>query len=163
MEKIKEQIKKLGQSKILLKLLYILGILIIAKIIFFAGIVVGFHKASYGNAWGEHYNENFGMGNRDGAFGMMDRINMMDRFPNAHGATGKIIKIEAPKIIVQDNDHTEKIVLIQSNTEIERGRFEIKVEDLKVDDFIVVLGTPDDTGVIDAKLIRVIPSPEFLK
>jgi hypothetical protein len=36
-------------------------------------------------------------------------------------------------------------------------------EDLALDDFVVVIGVPNDKGVIEAKLIRVIPKPEFLK
>ena len=163
MDKISEQIKKVGKSKILVKILYVLAVLIIAKLVFFAGIMVGFHKASFGRAWGEHYNENFGIGRKN--LGMMNfgNIGMMDYFPNAHGAIGEIIKMELPNIIVQDKDNTEKVIAINVNTKIQKARTSITINDLKIADFIVTIGTPNEKGVIEAKLIRVISSPQFLK
>ena len=165
---IKEDIKKVLESKIAIKVLYGIGVVIIAMLIFKAGIIIGFQKASFGKAWGEHYNENFGMGhhierNIGPVGGMMDKVGMMDYFPNAHGATGRIIKIESPNIIVQDKTNTEKVIAVNTGTTIEIGREEMKIADLKIDDFIVVVGTPNEQGQIEAKLIRVIPAPQFLK
>jgi hypothetical protein len=170
MEKFKEEIKKvslvISESKTLVKVLYILVFLIIAKTIFFAGMMVGFHKASFGHDWGENYNENFIRGRGfpgPNGLGMMDSFGMMNSFPNAHGATGKIIKIELPNIIVEGKDDTEKVVSLDSDTKIQNGRDVVAEEDLALDDFVVVIGVPNDKGVIEAKLIRVIPKPEFLK
>ena len=162
MKKIYEDIKKVFESRVSFRILCGIGIVIVALLIFSAGVTVGFHKASFGRAWGENYNENFGMGHYNGDLGGIGRIGMMDNFPNAHGATGKIIKMELPNIIVQDKDNTEKAILINTDTKIQKGRQSITTNDLKVDDFIVVIGSPNDKGVIEAKFIRVIPSPEFL-
>lgn len=153
---------KMLESKVLVRILYIIGIVIIATLIFSAGVTVGFHKASFGRAWGEHYNENFGMGHRNSRIMGIDKDGVMDYFPNAHGATGKIIKIELPSIIVEDKDNTEKVILIKEDTKIQKTREEIARTDLKLDDFVIIIGTPDAQGQIEAKFIRVLPSPEFL-
>lgn len=155
MKKIHEKILKIFESKILVRILYIAGIAIVLILIFSAGFSVGFHKASFGRAWGENYEKNFGMMPEHPEFGK-------DNFPNAHGAVGKIIKIELPTIIVQDKDQTEKVVLINENTKIQKMRQPVEQKDLKVDDFAVIIGSPNDKGQIEAKFIRIMPSPNFL-
>ncbi len=155
MKKIYEDIKRVLGSKISTGILAGIGIIVVIMLIFSAGIVVGFHKASFGRAWGENYERNFGMRPDRPMFGG-------DNFPNAHGTTGKIIKIELPTIIVQDKDNTEKVVLIKDDTQIQKIKENIATNDLKIDDFIVVIGTPNKQGQIEAKLIRVMPSPELI-
>jgi hypothetical protein len=81
-----------------------------------------------------------------------------DNFPNAHGAIGKIIKKELPTIIVQDKDNTEKVVLIKADTQIQKIKEKATQADLKIDDFIVVIGTPNEQGQIEAKFIRIMPA-----
>ncbi|MEI7709710.1 MAG: hypothetical protein WCI76_03270 [bacterium] len=160
-------IKKIFDSKTTIKILYALVGIVIAMLIFHAGVIVGFNKASYGHAWGQHYSENFGIGNmRDNdtsAKNMMNEVGMMNLFPNAHGAIGKIIKIQLPNIIVEDDDNTERVVYVDTSTKIEKGRVAIATKDLNLADFVVVIGAPNEKGVIEAKLIRVIPAPEFLQ
>lgn len=147
------------ESKNFKRFFYILGSLIILLCVFLAGISVGFHKANFGKAWGDNYERNFGM-MRGGM--MRDFGGPQGNFPNAHGAVGKIIKIELPTIIVQDRDNTEKVILIKDDTKIEQMRTELKQTDLKIDDFIVTIGSPNDKGQVEAKLIRIMPSPELL-
>ncbi len=161
MNKIYEDIKKVFESKTSFRILCVIGIVLVALLIFAAGVTVGFHKADFGRAWEENYDQNFGMGHRADA-GPVGQTGIMDYFPTAHGATGKIIKIELPNIIVQDKDNTEKTVSIGSDTTIQEGRTTAVATDLKVDDFVVSIGTPDNNGVIEAKFIRVIPAPESL-
>ena len=153
MQKIHKKILELLESKILVGILYGVGIVIVLILIFSAGISVGFHKASFGRAWGENYERNFGLmpPNHDLGFGE-------ENFPNANGAVGKIIKIELPTIIVADKDNTEKVVLIKDDTKIEKMKMEIKSSDLAIDDFVVVIGSPNDKGQIEAKFIRIMPA-----
>src|ERR1035437_8755098 len=122
MKKKYEDIKKIFESRTSFKILCGIGVVIIALLLFCAGIIVGFHKASFGHAWEENYEHNFGM-----------RPNppMFDNFPNASGAIGKIIKIELPTIIVEDKDNTEKVVLINDDTRIQKVKQEITTGDLK--------------------------------
>ena len=146
---------KVFESKILVGILYGIGIVIVLTLIFSMGVSVGFHKASFGRAWGDNYERNFGMMPGRSGFGK-------DNFPNTHGATGKIIKIELPTIIVQDKDNTEKIILIKDDTKIQKMMKDINMNELAVDDFIIVIGSPNDKGQIEAKLLRVMPAPELL-
>jgi len=155
MKKIYEDIKKVFESKIPTRILIGIGIVIVAMLIFSAGVSVGFHKASFGRAWGENYERNFGMRPERPIFGR-------DNFPNAHGAIGKIIKIELPTIIVQDKGNIEKVVLIKDDTKIQKMMTSITASDLAVNDYTVVIGSPNEQGQIEAKLIRIMPSPELL-
>jgi hypothetical protein len=150
MKKICEDIKKVFDSKVSFGILCGIGIVIVVLLSFSAGITVGFHKASFGRSWGENYERNFGMRPNRPMFGR-------DNFPNANGAIGKIIKIELPTIIVQDKDNTEKVILIKDGTQIQKMKESITTTDLKIDDFIVVIGTPNEQGQIEAKLIRIMP------
>jgi hypothetical protein len=145
-----ENIKKFFESKLLLRILCGIGILIIALIIFYAGVTVGIYKASFGRAWAENYERNFG-------FGPDHPLSGINNFPNANGAIGKIIKIELPTIIVQDKDNTEKVILTTDDTQIQKMKENIATSDLKISDFVVVIGTPNAQGQIEAKFIRVMP------
>lgn len=157
MKNIKESIKKVFESKKVFVVLSIFGVLVVASLIFQAGVFVGFHKASFGRDWGENYGRNFGMMRGERDFfkgGMMNPKN----FPNANGAVGKIIKVELPTVIVQDKDGTEKVVLIKDDTSIRSIKEDITKDKLKIDDFIVVIGSPNAQGQIEAKLIRLMPA-----
>jgi hypothetical protein len=153
MKKIHEKILRLFESKILVGILYGVGAVIVLILIFSAGVSIGFRKASFGRAWGENYEQNFGMMSPRRGFDFGT-----ENFPNANGAVGKVIKITLPTIIVQDKDNTEKVILIKDDTKIEKMRTEIKATDLAVDDFIVVIGSPNAEGQIEAKFIRVMPA-----
>lgn len=90
----------------------------------------------------------------------MPRKEMMGLgLPNPHGANGKIIKIELPIIIVADKDNTEKVVIIGDDTKIIKQKTEISSTELDLDDFVVIIGNPNDQGQIKAKLIRLLPYP----
>ena len=154
MKEIHGKLKKVFESKIFVGVLFGVGIVIVLGLVFSAGISVGFRKASFGRAWGDNYERNFGKMPMPPFSG--------DNFPNAHGATGKIIKIQLPTIIVQDQDNTEKVISTKDDTKIQKMRDEILSSDLKIDDFIVVIGSPNDAGQIEAKFIRIMPAPNFL-
>jgi len=152
MKKIHEHMVSFFESKVLVGILYGVGIIIVVASVFSAGISIGFHKASFGRAWGENYERNFGMMSRQGL------VPGGQHFPNANGAVGKIIKITLPTVIVQDRDNTEKVILIGSDTRIQEMHSTIKATDLSVGDFIVVIGSPNDQGQVAAKFIRVMPA-----
>lgn len=147
--------KKFFQSKKFKVILYGLGILIVALLIFQAGIWVGYRKAGFSYHAGENYFRTFG-GGRHGAFPM--GMHMKD-FPESHGAIGRVIKINLPTLVMEDRDQIEKVIAIGDDTIVTRLRENIKPADLKVDDIIVVIGSPDDNAQVAAKLIRVLPTP----
>lgn len=157
--KIKDVFKNMAESKSFFKIICVVGIVLVLFIVFRAGMVAGFHKASFGRDWDDNYARNFGsphrfpnmMGKGFGDFGNL---------PNAHGAIGKIIKVNPPTIIVLDeNDNTEKVVLLNDKTEIRMMHDILTIDKLKVDDHIAVIGNPDSSGQIEAKLIRFLPVP----
>ncbi|HUC88752.1 MAG TPA: hypothetical protein VMR49_01845 [Candidatus Paceibacterota bacterium] len=146
----------MSESKVFKIVIYSFGIAVAACLIFQAGVFVGFHRVSFGHDWENNYSMNFGTPYRNSLI----PIGNFGNLPNAHGAIGKIIKIELPTIIVMDDkDKTEKVILINDDTEIHNMRKDETANDLKVDDSVVVIGSPDSKGQIEAKLIRIIPSP----
>lgn len=141
------------QSKTLRNILYGLGALIAVLAIFNFGMFVGYKKASFSYGWSENYDQNFA-GPRKNIMGLEDRY-----FTNDHGVAGQIIKIANGSVVIQGQDNVEKLVLVKSDTSIMRFREAIKLSDLQVNDYIVVIGNPNSNGQIEAKLIRIMPNP----
>jgi len=136
---------------------FILGFcgLLIILLILGLGIFIGSTKARFSYRWAENYHKNFGgprQGFMGGAPGFPDRD-----FIEGHGAFGEIIKINDSDLVIKGKDEVERIITISNETTIKKARKNIKKEDLKVGDFITVIGSPDSQGRIAAKLIRVFP------
>jgi len=134
----------------------IIGILslIVLLFVFRVGMFIGSKRAEFAFKWGENYHRNFA-GPRGGFFeGFMGRD-----FIDAHGIFGQIIKIDGSELVIKDKDSVEKVVLVKNDTTIRRFRDDVKLSDLKVNDYIVIIGDPNDAGQIEAKLIRIMPSP----
>ncbi len=157
------------QSKTFKIVLGCLGGLIIVLLIFKLGMVVGFKKANFSYRWGENYHQNFA-GPRGGFFNRAIRDFSDQDFIGAHGVFGQIIKIDPIKnkisngvdgsiLVIKGQDNIEKVVLVKDNTVIDRFMETVKLSDLKVDDYIVVIGDPNESGQIEAKLIRIVPPP----
>ena len=143
-----------------------IGSIIIALIIFTAGVNVGFHKAKFSFKFGENYERNF-MGpfpdqgipmGPVGPMGMMrEKVRDFEGsdFRNPHGISGTIISISENSLVIKDKDNKENTVSVDDKTVIKLGRDTIKIGDLKNDEEIVVIGKPGDNGVVNADLIRV--------
>ena len=80
---------------------------------------------------------------------------------NGHGAVGAIqtIDLQNQTITLQLGDGTSQTVLVNKDTRIEKSGKRIELSDLKVDDRITVIGSPDKQGRITAGWIRVLTSP----
>jgi hypothetical protein len=150
---IKGVVKEVTESKVFRIALYTFGILVVTIFIFQAGIVVGFHKASFDRDWGDNYAKNFGPTQ---AFRILG--GMPENLPNAHGAIGKIIEVNGPILTVEDRDGTEKAVLVDPDTIIRKMREDATTADLVANTSIVVIGNPNTQGQIEAKLIRIMPT-----
>lgn len=148
---------KIFRSKTLKIALLALGAFIVLLLVFQAGMAVGFRKANFSFRWAENYHQNFA-GPRGGFFGDFRRDFEGKDFIEAHGVFGSIIKIDDSTLVVKGANNIEKTVLLKDDTTIERLRETIKPSDLKVDDNVVVIGSPNDSGQIEAKLIRVMPA-----
>jgi hypothetical protein len=143
----------------------ILGLVILVVIVFIfgVGIFVGERKARFSYRWAEQYHRNFA-GPRAGFFDDWRSFPGGD-FIGAHGVFGQIIKIDPSTnsgqatLIIKGGDNVEKIVLVKDDTVIKSLQNTLKLSDVKVDDYIVVIGEPNDAGQIEAKFIRLLPPP----
>ena len=170
-------VKNFFQSKAFKIAVSAIGGLLILLLVFKAGMLVGYRKASFSFKYGDNYFKNFG--------GRMEKNRMMRGFGDmdfmrAGGASGQILKIDSlakteevpatastsvPQtessqgvaLTLKDRDGTEKIILVTNKTEIRKFRETVKLSDLKIDDYVVVIGEPNDPGQIEAKLIRIMP------
>jgi hypothetical protein len=140
------------QSKIIL--IGLTGVIILL-LVFEIGMMVGFEKADFSYRWGDNYHKNFA--GPQGGFLLRD-FNGRE-FIDSHGVFGQIIKIDNSTIVTRGPDQMEKIILVNNKTIINRLRDKIKITDLKLDDFIVVIGIPNNMGQIEARLIRLVPAP----
>lgn len=133
--------------------------LLVGLLIFKLGMFVGSQRGLFACGWAEHYRPNF-FGPRPGMpkrfFEEFNERNLM----RAHGTFGKIIQINSQdkNIVVKNEQEPEKIVIVKDDTIIEMGRRKIKFEDLKENEFIAVIGSPNNEGQIEAKIIRVLLS-----
>ncbi len=130
--------------------------------VFSVGVFVGFHKAKFSYAWGENYHRNFG-GPRGGFFKQLKGDFTGRDFIDAHGTFGQVIKIDSTSLVVKGRDNVEKIVLIKNDTEIRGSKDNLQISDLKVDDYVTVIGSPNDQGQIEAKFIRFLSSSDWPK
>ncbi len=145
--------KKFSESKNAKRFLYCIGIALVILTIFQAGVFVGYHKASFSYGHDDNFYRSFGH-----PHGGMFPGGMHDNFMNENGAAGNIIKITLPTIVVAE-DNIEKIVSIGNDTMIRSGALTLKAGDLKVGDFIIVIGSPNTDSQVVAKLIRIVPPP----
>ncbi len=143
--------KKSSKKALILWVTVGIAAILVLVTIFGLGVFVGTQKARFSYRWAEQYHRHFG-GPRGG---FMRNFGLRD-FIDGHGVFGKILKIEDNTIIVKSGKDVEKSIVVSDQTTIKRGRETIKVSDLKVDDIIVVIGSPTD-GQIKAKMIRVFP------
>src|SRR3989344_7264467 len=123
---------------------------------FSAGMRVGFYKAKFSYLWGENYHNNFA-GPRGGMLRGAFRDFGGKDFIDSHGAAGQILKINDSEVVIKGQDGVEKIIIIKEDASIVRFRKAIKASDLKVDEAIIIIGSPTSDGKIEAKFIRVLP------
>lgn len=155
---------KFFQSKLFKGIILGIAAFIILSLVFRLGVFIGGKKANFSFRWADEYHRNFG-GPQGGFF----RDFMGEDFMDDNGLFGQIIKIDPSAnsgqatLTIKDKDNTEKIVLVNDKTTIRYQRGDVKLSDLKVDDNVVVIGEPNASGQIEAKLIRVMPPmPTFI-
>ncbi len=145
---------KFFQSKAFRDITWGIAAFIILLLIFKAGEMVGIKKADFSCRWSDNYHRNFGGPKAGFLGGFGDRD-----FIEANGTFGQIIKIDGSTLVVKGRDDIEKIVIVKDATTIKGLQDTVKLSDLKVDDYIVTIGDPNDSGQIEAKLIRLLPTP----
>lgn len=132
----------------------IAGGIILLAIVFGLGVFAGLEKADFSYRFSDNYFRTFGGPPGPGSghfFVYMDR-----GFKDAHGTDGQILKISGDTVTIKARNGVETNILVKTDTSIKSGGSNIQLSDLKVNDNIVVIGSPDDQGQVQAKLIRVL-------
>lgn len=147
-----EKHKKLFQNPDILKWI-IIGLIgfIVILFSFGAGVKVGTHKAKYSYRWAESYHKNFG-GPRGGFMGDWRSFPAGDLI-SGHGVFGEIIELNDSGFVVRGRNDIEKIVVTTNDTIVKKGR-QTTENDFKVSDRVTIIGSPNEEGQIEAKLIR---------
>lgn len=122
--------------------------------VFAFGVWIGSSRAQFSFRWAENYHRNFG-GPPGGFFGDFPDKGFIDD----HGVFGLVIKIDSNILTVKGQDDIEKSIVATDKTAVISQGKKLKVSDIKVDDYIVIIGRPNASGQIEASLIRIMPPP----
>jgi hypothetical protein len=155
----KESLAQFFQSKLFAGIIVGVCIMLVVICIFEAGVVVGYHEASFSSHWGENYGANFSDTNPSNQMGLPDMHE-----PTPDGILGKIISVDSAStssttIVISSTQKPEEKILIDANTEIRSRESTLTISSLKIGTYVVVLGTPNDQGEVQANLIRIVPAP----
>ncbi len=153
MNEEKQYNKKINHDTLKWVVIALVGFAVVV-LIFGAGMVVGGMKAKFSYRWAESYHKNFA-GPRGGFFGDWQKMPPMPgEFIEGHGAFGEIIELKDNGFVIKGRGDVEKIVIITEDTVIKRGMETVK-DSLGVGNGVVIIGSPNEEGQIEAKLIRV--------
>ena len=136
----------------------IIGVILLL-VAFELGVIVGFHKAGFSGHLGDNFYRAFG-GGASSSRGMM-----MDDIPSGHGAAGKIVRVDLPTFVVAGPDNVEKVVILKQTggsddqTIFRHFRDNASTSDIVVGNYVLVFGSPNEQGQIEAKLVRILPPP----
>lgn len=136
------------------KLIVVLGVLLVALVIFVAGAAVGYRHAVFSNRWYGNYARGFDSPLSPFAPFMHDGDDL-----NPHGTFGDIVSFDPPYLMVKGQSQAESVITVGPGTVIRRIRAFGTTTDLMPGERVVIIGTPDDNGRIQASFIRVMPGP----
>jgi hypothetical protein len=159
----KNQFNNFFRSRLFLGIVLGIILMLVVTCIFEAGVAVGFHEATFSSHWGANYGKNFGDENSPS-----NTLFPGSNGPTPDGLMGKVISITSATgsstdstttLIISSPNKPEEKVLDDTDTTIRDHENTVTLSDIKVGSYVVVLGTPDAQGEIDANLIRLVPSP----
>ncbi|MDQ5955223.1 MAG: hypothetical protein QG621_226 [Patescibacteria group bacterium] len=76
--------------------------------------------------------------------------------PEGHGAIGVISSTSLPILIMRSRENDDIEVLVSSSTVVVGGAARSPA-DLTLDQTVVIVGSPDTSGILQARFIRVLP------
>ncbi|MHB8660557.1 MAG: DUF5666 domain-containing protein [Minisyncoccota bacterium] len=139
-----EKIIPSGKTRVIIG---VIGALVLALLIFHAGIAVGSHRSFFGRrGMDRNFRHTFLPGGFMLPYGFI---------PNSHGAVGTVTAVTLPTFAVQTRDGTSKEILVATSTIIHDGNNESAAA-IAAGDQIIILGEPDSQGRIDARFIRIL-------
>jgi hypothetical protein len=127
-----------------------LGALIVAFLIFHAGVELGEHRSQFGH---RDADRDFRHPFFPPGFALPHEFT-----PDGHGAVGTVTTVALPSFTMQTRDGISQAILVSSTTII-RNMGSPNNQNVSVGDNVVVLGDPDAQNRINAKFIRIIPAP----
>lgn len=134
----------------------------VVVLIFGAGMFVGGMKANFSCRWAEYYHKNFA-GPKGGFLGDWRSMPLLPGdFIEGHGAFGEIIELKDNGFVIKGRGDVEKVIVITDKTVIKKGRKTIK-DGLKVGDRVVIIGSPNKEGQIEARFIRIFNGKDMKK
>ena len=151
--------KPFFESKNVRAVIFILGGVAALLLVLYAGIAVGYRRASFSCAWGENYSHNF-FGSRpfapDGIGGPAAAGDMMQRGPlNPHGVAGEVIDVGSSSFAVKDADNDERSIAVNSGTVIREADQMVTVDQIAPGNQVIVIGAPNVNGQVEARFVRV--------
>lgn len=149
-----DQFKKLIASRPLRITLGILLALLLASFIFEGGVFVGYHRAAFRYEW----NRNYFRGVND-PHSVWAPFSRGSELPMAHGALGQIVSVELPEVMIKGRQTPEQIIMIGPTTQIRRFHETATTTDLAPGQQVIIIGSPDTEGRIEASFVRILPSP----
>ncbi len=146
-----KELENIVSSKKVRLAIGVIGALVLALLIFHAGVVFGSHRNSFGGPSGR---PSMGRGFRPpflpGSFELPHGF-----IPNTHGAVGAITAITPPTFTMETREGTSKTIFVSTSTMI-RSMRGADTTAFAIGNKIIVIGEPDSQGRIDATLIRVL-------
>ena len=156
-----EENKPIKQNDTTLKVIKIILVIIILMAVFGLGVFIGETKARFSFRWLENYQKNFA-GPRGGFLNNWQKL----PFPpgdilEAHGTFGKIIKINGGDFVIEGKGNIERIIKVSENTvmrSFKNMNASLQLSDLKINDYVMIIGSANEEGQIEAQFIRVLNS-----
>jgi hypothetical protein len=116
-----------------------LGAVLVLLVVFGAGFLVGRWSAP--------------------PFGPFSPFPRGESFRSGHGAIGTIQEIKGQTITIQTRDGKIQTILVSGETRFDRDFQKISFGDLKINDQIFVIGSPNAEGQINARVIGIANQP----
>jgi len=159
-------IKDFFESKTFKSVLIGLTVFVVLLWVFQLGIGVGYRKAYFSGRAGDNFRLIFGghPQNRVSTPPFKVSFSTMEQGVfSGYGTMGTIISINLPRFALETPENIERSVLIGEKTVIRKYRDSLRPEDLRLEDNVVIIGSPSQNGEIEARLIRYLPSEQFQK
>ncbi len=129
----------------------------ILMLVFSMGIYVGQQKALFSFQWAENYHQNFGGPQK----GLLKSSEGQD-FMSGHGVVGFVMAKNGNMLIVKNQDAIEETIIVLETTTLRNNRGTIALGGINIGDQVVVIGSPNTNGQIEATFIRVLPKASSL-
>lgn len=142
-------IQKITESPRFTKILIIIGLLLALLVVFQAGVYIGVRKAELSFSMGDNYYRAIGVGE-------FPRGPLGEELSDSDGASGKILSVNLPTFIVEDQNG-EKIITTNNQTTIRLLRSATSSTAITPGESVIVIGEPNSNGEIEATFIRLLP------